>query len=44
MKKVAFLFLIFVGILIFSSCRTHKTCPAYKNGSAQVVKIEKKNV
>lgn len=44
MKKVVFLAVLLIGVLIFSSCRTHQTCPAYKNGSAQLVKIEKKNI
>ncbi|MBN2728983.1 MAG: hypothetical protein JXR53_07135 [Bacteroidales bacterium] len=36
MKRILaafFAMLLLVGI--FSSCRSHQTCPAYKNGSAQ---------
>lgn len=36
MKRIlAAFFALLLMIGVFSSCRSHETCPAYKNGSAQ---------
>jgi hypothetical protein len=35
-KVVAFVFAVSLMVALFSSCRSHETCPAYHNGSADV--------
>jgi len=33
-KLIAVAFVVSLIIVLFSSCRSHHTCPAYHNGSA----------
>ncbi len=34
-KAIGIFFVVALMIALFSSCRSHETCPAYHNGSAQ---------
>lgn len=42
-KLIAISFFALAIILLASSCRSHESCPAYKNGSAQKPAVEKQH-